>query len=114
MNARSEQRRQERVRRRLKVRFFEPKFQKHCIGFTRDASVKGLFVEANRVPDLDQSLSMLVELPESVAEVQGVVVWQKKVGRELRSIERAGFGFKVLSAVPEWYQFFLREQEGKT
>jgi hypothetical protein len=92
----AEKRQQRRFKRRLMVKFGEKELSQS--GFTADVSSSGLFIISSALPALDARLhiQLFVE-PERYVFFEGEVRRQKVVPMELRSIERSGFGVRLLS-----------------
>jgi PilZ domain-containing protein len=92
----AEKRQQRRIKRRLMVRYGERELTQS--GFTGDVSTTGLFIISSSLPQLDTRLhiQLFVE-PERSLFFEGEVRRHKLVPAELRTIERGGFGVRLLS-----------------
>ncbi|HEX8820682.1 MAG TPA: PilZ domain-containing protein [Archangium sp.] len=92
----AEKRQHRRIKRRLMVRFGERDLTQS--GFTGDVSVTGLFVIAASIPKLDTRLhvQLFVEA-ERYLLFEGEVRRHKLVPPELRTLERSGFGVRLLT-----------------
>ncbi len=92
----AEKRQQRRIKRRLMVRYGERELTQS--GFTGDVSTTGLFIISSSLPQLDTRLhiQLFVE-PERCVFFEGEVRRHKLVPAELRTIERGGFGVRLLS-----------------
>jgi PilZ domain len=92
----AEKRQHRRIKRRLMVKFGERELSQS--GFTGDISPTGLFIIASSTPPLDTRLHLqLFVEPERYVFFEGEVRRHKIVPIELRSIERSGFGVRLLS-----------------
>ena len=92
----AEKRQQRRIKRRLMVKYGERELSQS--GFTGDVSTTGLFIISASMPPLDTRLhiQLFVE-PERCLFFEGEVRRHKLVPAELRTIERGGFGVRLLS-----------------
>jgi hypothetical protein len=91
-----EKRQHRRVKRRLTVKFGEKDLTQS--GFTADVSPTGLFVVSASLPALDTRLHLqLFVTPERYVFFEGEVRRHKLVPIELRTIERSGFGVRLLT-----------------
>jgi hypothetical protein len=92
----AEKRQHRRLKRRLMVKFGEKELSQS--GFTGDVSPTGLFIIASALSPLDARLhiQLFVE-PERYVFFEGEVRRHKVVPIELRSIERGGFGVRLLT-----------------
>jgi hypothetical protein len=92
----AEKRQHRRLRRRMMVKFGEKDFSQS--GFTWDVSPTGLFIVASQLPALDARLHLQLFVdPERFLLFEGEVRRHKRVPPELRSLERGGFGVRLLS-----------------
>jgi Tfp pilus assembly protein PilZ len=92
----AEKRQHRRLKRRLVVKFGERDLSQS--GFTADVSPTGLFVVASSIPRLDTRLHLqLFVTPEQSLFFEGEVRRHKLVPPELRTLERSGFGVRLLS-----------------
>jgi hypothetical protein len=92
----AEKRQQRRIRRRLMVKYGERDLAQS--GFTGDVSTTGLFIIAASLPRLDARLHLqLFVEPERFLFFEGEVRRHKVVPPELRTVERGGFGVRLLS-----------------
>jgi hypothetical protein len=92
----AEKRQHRRIKRRLVVKFGEKELTQS--GFTGDVSPTGLFIIASPLPPLDTRLHLqLFVEPERYVFFEGEVRRHRVVPIELRSIERGGFGVRLLT-----------------
>ena len=92
----AEKRQHRRIKRRLMVKYGEREFTQS--GFTGDVSTTGLFIISASMPPLDTRLhiQLFVE-PERCVFFEGEVRRHKLVPAELRTLERGGFGVRLLT-----------------
>ncbi|HYO67203.1 MAG TPA: PilZ domain-containing protein [Archangium sp.] len=92
----AEKRQQRRIKRRLMVKYGERELTQS--GFTGDVSTTGLFIISSSLPRLDTRLHIqLFVAPERCVFFEGEVRRHKLVPAELRTLERGGFGVRLLS-----------------
>jgi len=91
-----------RSRHRLRVRL-EPGT---IHSMTGDVSPGGVFVYSHRLLKPGTVVSFHVELPEGMAEAEGVVRWAKRVPPQLTSVARGGMGVEF-TRVSEKLQAYL-------
>jgi hypothetical protein len=101
-----EQRIAKRSRRRLTVRFGVEKPIK--MGFTRNISLTGLFLQTNMPLPPGTILHMEVTFPDRTFRLRGRVVWSKKVPAQLAHVLECGMGIRFVQP-PADYKIFFRD-----
>jgi Tfp pilus assembly protein PilZ len=92
----AEKRQHRRLKRRLIVKYGERDLSQS--GFTADVSPTGVFIVASVIPRLDTRLHLqLFVTPEQFLYFEGEVRRHKLVPLELRTLERSGFGVRLLT-----------------
>lgn len=99
-----------RVEKRFRAHFVDPECGADRIGYTANLSIKGVFVEKRRPVSLGRIVDLVVELPDGMAGVHGVVAWTRCGDRKRSNTpQKSGFGPFVIRATFEWFWLFLTE-----
>jgi hypothetical protein len=102
----SNKRRAPRIKRRLSVRFRSEGGHERS-AFTADISRDGLYVTCTAPEIPGRLLEIEVDVPGTGAvQLTGVVVWCRKVPRQLQSVQRGGFGVEIRLSPWEWAELF--------
>lgn len=102
----NERRSQQRIRRRLSVRFQGANGRARS-AFTADVSPGGLYVSCAIPEPPGRRIELVVELP-GLGEVAlaGRVAWARRVPFELQVLRQGGFGVQIRERPALWEQYF--------
>lgn len=98
--------RNERVKRRLMVRFGVEKADR--TGFTMNLSESGAFIRTNTVLKPGTTLQVELIFPERAVPLWAKVVWAKKVPPQLAHLLECGMGVRFINPGENWTGFFMR------
>jgi hypothetical protein len=94
---------------RLQVRFGVEKANK--VGFTRNVSKTGLFIQTNLPMPPGTILKIEVAFPTRTFALRGLVVWAKKVPARLSHLLVCGMGIRLVQPPPEFNAFYEEWQQ---
>jgi uncharacterized protein (TIGR02266 family) len=98
-----------RSRKRLSVRFGIDETDK--LGFTRNVSSTGLFVQTNLPLPPGTLIRLEIAFPERTFVMMGRVAWAKKVPAQLAHVLECGMGVRFVQPPPEFKAFFEEWQK---
>ena len=117
----AERRQMPRYRKRQTLYFRVPGKPDQYSGFSHDLGPTGLFLTTNHLSvSIGQSIWINLDHPkENNIDILGLVVWKKWVPPLMRSMEKGGFGIKIVYAPENWFSLFsesdiVEEIEPKT
>lgn len=84
--------------RRIAVRFWRIGEDRPSLGHTVNLSPRGMFIGTNRPPKSGERVRVEVVAPDKGFVVEGVVTHSHLVAPELRRIQEAGMGVRLLSS----------------
>jgi hypothetical protein len=101
-----DKRRLPRFRRRLGIRY-RGESGTPRLAFSGDASVAGVFLNSSQVEAPGRTLELEADVPgEGLLRMRGEVVWARKVPPALVTVQRGGFGVRLLDPPEPWRRFF--------
>ena len=101
-----DKRRQPRFHRRLGVRY-QSESGARRLAFSGDASADGVFLNSAQIEKPGRRIDLDVDLPGvGLVKLGGQVVWARRVPPPLVTVQRGGFGVRIVDAPDTWRQFF--------
>jgi hypothetical protein len=98
-------RRTQRARRRLMVRFGTEAAER--TGFTKDISETGVFIRTNMVARPGTTLQVELQFPDRSFQLWARVVWAKKVPPQLAHLMDCGMGVCFIDPPADWIDYCL-------
>lgn len=93
-----------RTKRRLRVTFAQGDARR--VGYTKNLSESGLYVETNQAPPPDVILDVEIEAPDRTFAMRVRVVWSRRYPPRFAHVMRGGMGCRFLDPSPEWLAFY--------
>jgi len=83
-----------RLKKRITIRFGQDAAEK--LAFTEDVSHTGIFIKTTQVIHPGKSINVVFELDQGTVQIEGKVVWAKKVPPSLiRVAKKCGMGIRI-------------------
>lgn len=104
MTTETERRKTPRYKLHVAVRYSQDG-KKYESAHTADASLDGLYIVSQNHVRAGTTLTLDVELPSGVVELNGTVRWWRKLPATGRATQLGGVGVRITRAPDIWYQF---------
>ncbi len=97
---------------RFRVHFDDLESGSLCLGFSENLSLNGMFVGSLMPAEKGEKIEFVVELPDALVSLAGIVVWSRFIDPDQSGLDDAGFGVSVVRSGSGWKDFFDKKLGG--